>query len=72
MCEVLIEINVIKYVEGFCLIKMGDIYVFCIVILEDCVLLFIKGLGLGWVIVEYGMLLCLILLCMCCEVVVGK
>lgn len=54
------------------MIKMGDIYVFCIVILEECVLLFLKNLGFGWVMVEYGMLFCFIFSCMCCEVVFGK
>lgn len=40
------------------LIFFGDIKVFVVVLIEEWVLLFKIGLGEGWVMVEYVMLLC--------------
>lgn len=49
--------NVNIYVEGFVLIEVGNIKVICIVFVSDKVFLFLRGIGKGWVIVEYFMLL---------------
>lgn len=72
LCEVCIECVFICYVEGLVLVSFGEICVLCIVSVENCVLGFLCGKGEGWVMVEYGMLLCLIYICNDCEVVCGK
>lgn len=60
LCYIYIYMNYLKYLEGFVLIEVGDIKVICLVIIEECVLLFMCGEGKGWVIVEYVMILCVI------------
>lgn len=72
VCFVILICNYIKYVEGLVLVEFGDIKVLCIVFIEEGVLCFLKGQGQGWIIVEYGMLLCFIYICNVCEVVKGK
>lgn len=56
MRPISIETNVAKHAEGSCLIKVGDTQVICTATLEERVLPFVKGTGLGWVTAEYGML----------------
>jgi len=56
MRPISIETNVTKHAEGSCLIKVGDTQVICTATLEERVLPFVKGTGLGWVTAEYGML----------------
>lgn len=47
----------IKYVEGFVFIEMGEIKVICIVLVEEKVFFFLRNSGIGWINVEYFMLL---------------
>ena len=56
MRPISIKTNVTKHAEGSCLIKVGDTQVICTATLEERVLPFVKGTGLGWVTAEYGML----------------
>ena len=56
MRPVSIETGVTKHAEGSCLIRVGDTHVLCTATIEDRVPPFIKGSGLGWVTVEYGIL----------------
>lgn len=72
LCLICIICYYIKYVEGLVLVEFGDIKVICIVSVEFGVLCFFKGQGQGWLIVEYGMLLCFIGECNQCEVSCGK
>ncbi len=54
--HVCIDLNVLKYAEGSCLIKFGDTHVLCSASIEDRVPSFLKGTGKGWITAEYGML----------------
>jgi ribonuclease PH len=45
-----------KYAEGSCLAKFGDTHVLCTASIDEKVPPFLRGMGLGWVTAEYGML----------------
>lgn len=51
-----LEINVSKYAEGSCLVKLGSTHVFCTASVEEKVPSFLKNKGSGWITAEYGML----------------
>jgi ribonuclease PH len=48
--------NYIKHAEGSVLIEMGDTKVICTASVDDKMLPFRKGTGLGWVTAEYSMI----------------
>ncbi len=51
-----VEIGVLKYPPGSCLISMGDTKVLCAASVEEGVPQFLKGTGQGWITAEYSML----------------
>lgn len=51
-----IELNVNRYAEGSCLIKMGHTHVLCTASLEERVPPWMRGTNEGWVTAEYAML----------------
>ncbi len=56
MRDVKIDININKYAEGSCLIKMGNTHVLCTASIEEKVPHFMKGKNEGWLSAEYSML----------------
>ena len=52
----LIEVGVLPYPEGSCMISTGQTRVLCAATVEERVPPFRKGSGLGWVTAEYAML----------------
>lgn len=56
MRDVKIDININKYAEGSCLIKMGNTHILCTASVEEKVPHFIKGKNEGWLSAEYSML----------------
>lgn len=50
------DIDVNKYAEGSCLIKMGETHVLCLASIEEKVPAWMRNSGRGWVTAEYGML----------------
>ncbi len=54
--EVELQINVNKYAEGSCLIKIGNTHVLCTASVEEKTPPFLRGKGSGWVTAEYSML----------------
>ena len=50
------ELDVQKWAEGSCLIRMGDTHVVCAATMEDRIPPHLRGKGLGWVTAEYSML----------------
>ena len=53
---VTIELDVQKWAEGSCLIRMGDTHVLCAATVEDRIPPHLRGKGTGWVTGEYSML----------------
>lgn len=53
---VTLEINVNRYAEGSCLIKVGHTHVLCTASVEPTVPKWLQGKGKGWIGAEYGML----------------
>ena len=51
-----IELDVQKWAEGSCLIRMGDTHVVCAATIEDRIPPHLRGKGTGWVTAEYSML----------------
>ncbi len=56
MRDVTIEVNVNKYAEGSCLIKMGNTHILCTASVEEKVPNFLRGKNQGWLSAEYSML----------------
>lgn len=54
--QVRIELDVQKWAEGSCLIRMGDTHVVCAATMEDRIPPHLRGKGTGWVTAEYSML----------------
>lgn len=54
--DVSIDVNVNKYAEGSCMIKMGDTHVLCTCTVENRVPRFKVDSNEGWVTAEYSML----------------
>ena len=50
------ELDVQKWAEGSCLIRMGDTHVVCAATMEDRIPPHLRGKGQGWVTAEYSML----------------
>lgn len=50
------DIDVNKYAEGSCLIRMGETHVLCLASIEEKVPAWMRNSGRGWVTAEYGML----------------
>jgi ribonuclease PH len=50
------RLNVQKWAEGSCVIRMGDTEVLCAASIEDRVPPHLRGKGTGWVTAEYSML----------------
>ena len=51
-----IEVGVLPYPEGSCMISTGETRVLCAATVEERVPAFRKGSGMGWVTAEYAML----------------
>ena len=51
-----VTLDVQKWAEGSCLIKMGGTHVLCAATLEDRIPPHLRGKGTGWVTAEYAML----------------
>lgn len=51
-----LQVGVMKYAEGSCLITMGDTKVLCSASVQERVPPWMMGKGEGWVTAEYGML----------------
>lgn len=51
-----LSINVQKWAEGSCLIRVGDTQVLCAATVEDRIPPHLRGKGTGWVTAEYSML----------------
>jgi len=51
-----IELDVQKWAEGSCLIRVGDTHVLCAATLEERIPPHLRGKGIGWVTAEYSML----------------
>jgi ribonuclease PH len=51
-----LEVGIIKYPEGSCLVHFGDTRVLCTATVEQRVPHWVKDSGHGWVTAEYGML----------------
>jgi ribonuclease PH len=56
MRPVSLTLNVQKWAEGSCLIKVGDTQVLCAATIQDRVPPHLRGKGTGWVTAEYSML----------------
>src|SRR5919107_1892506 len=54
--SVRLELGVLKWAEGSCLIRVGDTHVVCAATVEDRVPPHLRGKGTGWVTAEYSML----------------
>lgn len=50
------QIGYLKYVDGSCLVKMGNTQILCSATIEKRVPPFLVGTGSGWITAEYGML----------------
>jgi ribonuclease PH len=53
---VTLTLNVLKWAEGSCRIRVGDTEVLCAATIEDRVPPHLRGKGTGWVTAEYAML----------------
>jgi ribonuclease PH len=53
---VAVDLDVQKWAEGSCLIRMGDTHVLCAATVEERIPPHLRGKGLGWVTAEYAML----------------
>ncbi len=51
-----LTLDVQKWAEGSCLIRVGDTHVLCAATIEDRIPPHLRGKGLGWVTAEYSML----------------
>ena len=51
-----LTLDVLKWAEGSCRIRMGDTEVLCAATIEDRVPPHLRGKGTGWVTAEYSML----------------
>ena len=51
-----IELDIQKWAEGSCLIRVGDTHVLCAATLEERIPPHLRGKGVGWVTAEYSML----------------